>query len=355
LAHTRMACTIETGARHLLDPLHKHEPTLVSPDPSARKRRIDFLLAAVDLAAELGTTLGAASGVKSNAPCLSLSYAPRAPRHHCHGCAPPLAHTLRPPRHLGRPRARCPRPRRAVGRGCGLFDHPAAPGRRASPHLPTRSCARSAVPCLCWAQRPGHPRCPGTRAQPVQPVLSPPLGSFDTGYHAISSCRDQALSGMITDRHNKVARQIARAVRAGTLGGYHLLSEAGRGGDQDDAAPTATVPAWLLPGVSQRSDIMLIQGLDDAPNAPASRRRHRGGASSAPAAVRRAGPPPDVHPCAEYTLIPAEVTVGGDSDVLAAVARKQQKYCELISNLRARGWTVLGSTPTGPSPPPAPT
>jgi L-ribulose-5-phosphate 3-epimerase len=72
LAHTRMACTIETGARHLLDPLHKHEPTLVSPDPSARKRRIDFLLAAVDLAAELGTTLGAASGVKSNAPCLSL-------------------------------------------------------------------------------------------------------------------------------------------------------------------------------------------------------------------------------------------------------------------------------------------
>ena len=72
LAHTRMACTIETGARHLLDPLHKHEPTLVSPDPSARKRRIDFLLAAVDLAAELGTTSGATSGVKSNAPCLSL-------------------------------------------------------------------------------------------------------------------------------------------------------------------------------------------------------------------------------------------------------------------------------------------
>jgi len=72
LAHTGMACTIETGARHLLDPLHKHEPTLVSPDPSARKRRIDFLLAAVDLAAELGTTSGATSGVKSNAPCLSL-------------------------------------------------------------------------------------------------------------------------------------------------------------------------------------------------------------------------------------------------------------------------------------------
>lgn len=68
LARTRMACAIETGARHLLDPLHKHEPTLVSPDPTARKRRVDFLLAAVDLAAELGTKSGAESG----APCLSL-------------------------------------------------------------------------------------------------------------------------------------------------------------------------------------------------------------------------------------------------------------------------------------------
>ena len=68
LAQTRMACTIETGARHLLDPLHKHEPTLVSPDPTARKRRVDFLLAAVDLAAELNAT----SGAKSGAPCLSL-------------------------------------------------------------------------------------------------------------------------------------------------------------------------------------------------------------------------------------------------------------------------------------------
>jgi sugar phosphate isomerase/epimerase len=64
LARTRMACVVESGARHLLDPLHKHEPTLVSPDPSARKRRVDFLVAAVDLAAELGTG--------SCAPCLSL-------------------------------------------------------------------------------------------------------------------------------------------------------------------------------------------------------------------------------------------------------------------------------------------
>lgn len=64
LARAGMACVVESGARHLLDPLHKHEPTLVSPDPSARKRRVDFLVAAVDLAAELGG--------ESAVPCLSL-------------------------------------------------------------------------------------------------------------------------------------------------------------------------------------------------------------------------------------------------------------------------------------------
>ncbi len=72
LARAGMACVIESGARHLLDPLHKHEPTLVSPDPSARKRRVDFLLAAVDLAAELNANSGAGSGIGSDAPCLSL-------------------------------------------------------------------------------------------------------------------------------------------------------------------------------------------------------------------------------------------------------------------------------------------
>ena len=43
---------IETGARFLLDPRLKHEPTLVSADP---RRRIEFYKYAVDLAAELGS------------------------------------------------------------------------------------------------------------------------------------------------------------------------------------------------------------------------------------------------------------------------------------------------------------
>lgn len=49
-----MRCVIETGARHLLDPLVKHEPTLVSADPAGRRRRVEFLVRAIDLAARLG-------------------------------------------------------------------------------------------------------------------------------------------------------------------------------------------------------------------------------------------------------------------------------------------------------------
>jgi sugar phosphate isomerase/epimerase len=56
LARSRMACVIETGARHLLDPVHKHEPTLVTADREARARRTDFLRRAVDIAADLGAT-----------------------------------------------------------------------------------------------------------------------------------------------------------------------------------------------------------------------------------------------------------------------------------------------------------
>jgi len=45
--------TIETGARFLLDPRRKHEPTLVSPTEGERQRRVDFLKRAIDAAAVL--------------------------------------------------------------------------------------------------------------------------------------------------------------------------------------------------------------------------------------------------------------------------------------------------------------
>lgn len=53
---SRMACVIETGARHLLDPTHKHEPTLVTADREARDRRVDFLCRAIDIAVEVQAT-----------------------------------------------------------------------------------------------------------------------------------------------------------------------------------------------------------------------------------------------------------------------------------------------------------
>ncbi len=49
-----LARVIETGGRHLLDPLVKHEPTLVTADRAGRVRRTEFLRRAVDVAAEVG-------------------------------------------------------------------------------------------------------------------------------------------------------------------------------------------------------------------------------------------------------------------------------------------------------------
>ncbi len=53
LAENGLECVIETGARYLLNPRVKHEPTLVSPEPAARARRVDFLRQAIDIASQL--------------------------------------------------------------------------------------------------------------------------------------------------------------------------------------------------------------------------------------------------------------------------------------------------------------
>jgi sugar phosphate isomerase/epimerase len=55
LQQRKMRSVIETGARFLLNPREKHEPTLISRDPAGRRRRIDFTKYAVDSAAELGS------------------------------------------------------------------------------------------------------------------------------------------------------------------------------------------------------------------------------------------------------------------------------------------------------------
>lgn len=50
-----MSSVIETGARFLLNPRVKHEPTLLSPTQDERDLRIDFLRRAVDIAADLNS------------------------------------------------------------------------------------------------------------------------------------------------------------------------------------------------------------------------------------------------------------------------------------------------------------
>lgn len=52
LTELRLSAVVETGARYLLDPWHKHHPTLLSD--AGREQRIDFLVTAVRVAAELG-------------------------------------------------------------------------------------------------------------------------------------------------------------------------------------------------------------------------------------------------------------------------------------------------------------
>ena len=55
LAELNLASVIETGARYLLDPAVKHEPTLVSTTEAGRDRRVRFLHRAIDVGRMLGS------------------------------------------------------------------------------------------------------------------------------------------------------------------------------------------------------------------------------------------------------------------------------------------------------------
>lgn len=53
LRRLQLSSVIETGARYLLDPRRKHQPTLLSANAADRERRIDFLSRSLQAATEL--------------------------------------------------------------------------------------------------------------------------------------------------------------------------------------------------------------------------------------------------------------------------------------------------------------
>jgi sugar phosphate isomerase/epimerase len=55
LGRLKLSSVVETGARYLLNPRVKHEPTLMSASPDERALRIDFLRRAIDIACDLGS------------------------------------------------------------------------------------------------------------------------------------------------------------------------------------------------------------------------------------------------------------------------------------------------------------
>ena len=67
LEQNDLSCVIETGARFLLDPHRKHEPTLISPEKAGRRIRIEFYKRAIDIAARLeAQALSFWSGIRSS-------------------------------------------------------------------------------------------------------------------------------------------------------------------------------------------------------------------------------------------------------------------------------------------------
>lgn len=57
LRDLNLAPVVETGARFLLDPRHKHEPTLMTVDRAARARRLDFYSRSAAMAVRLGASV----------------------------------------------------------------------------------------------------------------------------------------------------------------------------------------------------------------------------------------------------------------------------------------------------------
>ena len=54
-AGLRLSVVIETGARFLLNPMRKHQPTLLNHRPRERQRRFEFIKQSIDIARQVGS------------------------------------------------------------------------------------------------------------------------------------------------------------------------------------------------------------------------------------------------------------------------------------------------------------
>jgi hypothetical protein len=143
--------------------------------------------------------------------------------------------------------------------------------------------------------------------------------------------------------HNEAVHLIANAIEAGEYGGCALLVNAGVG--PNGRQSVATVPPELLPGYTKRPDICLLQGWTKA-------KLERS------ATLQRF---PRPHRDRSVRIVFVEFCFTNDYFIPEQMQRKQNKYTpapplhpplvnhrNLIEELRARGFTTLGTNRSRP-------
>jgi hypothetical protein len=174
-----------------------------------------------------------------------------------------------------------------------------------------------------WKMAPSG-RCPHCQAR---------NSDYDDGNHTLAECYHTVLKGMRTHRHDAATHIIVDAIaKSHHERPWHLNVSAGRR-FQDSTAPlTDTIPSWALPGNTLRPDLVLILGWS-------------------------ADMPIPERPTLEIEFIIGDVTYGRGYTNTNRIMNKQQKYQQLATALRARGWSVRtaqAGTCAPPPPPPTP-